>query len=297
MEQGRGVVGSFLHITFAGFRLPWRATLQGMGYVPRALSGAPLLALGAAALWILWRRRDPSGPATAREGRELWRDLCIAAGALLVAVALLPGSLIEKGLLGDSARTLSWGPALFRVLLAVHGAALLLAAARRRQRPPAGQHRGKPLSDAVAPPSPPLGRRPWLFLTGLSLAALALRFYRLGSDLWFDEVLTLVEFARPPLGAIITRFPSPNQHMLYSVLAHAALVTCGESAWALRLPAVFFGLGSLWALFLLGRRLIGTREALLATAIMTVSYHHVWFSQNARGYTALLFFATLATWL
>ena len=37
-------------------------------------------------------------------------------------------------------------------------------------------------------------------------------------------------------------------------------------------------------------------EALfLATALLTFSYHHVWFSQNARGYTALLFATVLAT--
>jgi hypothetical protein len=30
---------------------------------------------------------------------------------------------------------------------------------------------------------------------------------------------------------------------------------------------------------------------------LEVSYHHVWFSQNARGYTGLLFFGLLATWL
>src|SRR3982751_1848184 len=29
---------------------------------------------------------------------------------------------------------------------------------------------------------------------------------------------------------------------------------------------------------------------------MTVSYHHVWFSQNARGYTGLLMMSLLATW-
>jgi len=50
-------------------------------------------------------------------------------------------------------------------------------------------------------------------------------------------------------------------------------------------------------LFLLGRRLLGERAALLASALMTFSYHHIWFSQNARGYMALLFFAVLAMWL
>ena len=37
-------------------------------------------------------------------------------------------------------------------------------------------------------------------------------------------------------------------------------------------------------------------EALLASAFLAVSYHHVWFSQNARGYTGLAFWAVLATY-
>ncbi|MGC4055088.1 MAG: glycosyltransferase family 39 protein [Paludibaculum sp.] len=85
--------------------------------------------------------------------------------------------------------------------------------------------------------------------------------------------------------------------MLFSVLARICVVCFGLNEWAVRLPAVFFGVGSLWALFLLGRRVAGEREALLATALMTVSYHHIWFSQNARGYSGLLFFTLLATWL
>jgi hypothetical protein len=121
--------------------------------------------------------------------------------------------------------------------------------------------------------------------------------WHLNSCLWFDEVLTLLDFARPSAAAILTSFPSQNQHMLYSLLAHGCIVLFGESAWAMRLPAVFFGIASLWALFFLGRRLLGTTPALLACALMAVSYHHIWFSQNARGYTGLLFSATLATWL
>src|SRR5205823_3032592 len=76
----------------------------------------------------------------------------------------------------------------------------------------------------------------------------------------------------------------------------ASVNTFGEHPWTLRLPALFFGVASIWALFLLGRRLLGTREALLACGLMTLSYHHIWFSQNARGYSGLLCFSILATW-
>ena len=84
---------------------------------------------------------------------------------------------------------------------------------------------------------------------------------------------------------------------MYSILAHASMQVFGEQAWALRLPSLFFGVASIWALFLLGRRVVGNTEALMACALMTVSYHHIWFSQNARGYMGLLLFTNLATWL
>jgi hypothetical protein len=50
------------------------------------------------------------------------------------------------------------------------------------------------------------------------------------------------------------------------------------------------------ALYLLGRRVVSESTALAACALMTFSYHHIWFSQNARGYSGLLLFAMLATW-
>lgn len=56
----------------------------------------------------------------------------------------------------------------------------------------------------------------------------------------------------------------------------------------LRLPAVIFGVLSLWATVAFGRRWIPAREAWWSGALLAVSYHHVWFSQNARGYTGLL---------
>jgi 4-amino-4-deoxy-L-arabinose transferase-like glycosyltransferase len=201
-------------------------------------------------------------------------------------------------LLRDPTRTLSWGPTLFRVLLAGHGLALLLlTSVLWKKRLCTAASVILPISHATARVLPQTDRRVWGMLCGLSLLALALRLWRLNADLWFDEVLTLLDFVRPPLGEILTSFPSQNQHMFYSVLAHVSVAIFGESAWALRLPSVVFGMGSLWALFALGCRVVSSREALLACALLTVSYHHIWFSQNARGYMGLLCFATLVTWL
>jgi hypothetical protein len=125
--------------------------------------------------------------------------------------------------------------------------------------------------------------------------AAVLRLLALNQQLWFDEIVTLLDSARQPVLQIVTRYDGQNQHMLYSVLAHGSIRLFGEQPWALRLPAVFFGVASVPALYFFGRLLTTNREALFASALMTVNYQHVWFSQNARGYTGMLFWTLLAS--
>lgn len=135
------------------------------------------------------------------------------------------------------------------------------------------------------------------WVAALTCSALLLRAIGLDSGLWIDEIYSLVDSFRPALAQIVTVFPRDNQHPLYSVLAHIAIAAFGEAPWAIRLPALLFGVASVPLLYALGLQVTDRREALLSAALLTVSYHHVWFSQNARGYTALAFFALLSTWL
>jgi mannosyltransferase len=218
----------------------------------------------------------------------------IGVGSLMAAAALVTSnSAIERALLGRSDGSLSWGPTLFRALLVGHALALIFVGFAWLRARSARATARKESVDCSAQTR----KSEWLILAGLSGLALILRLWHLNSDLWYDELISLLNFVRPPLGEIVTSFSSQNQHMFYSILAHGSIGIFGESAAAVRLPSVLFGVASLWALFLLGRSLIGVRESLLACALTTVSYHHIWFSQNARGYMGLLFLATLATWL
>jgi uncharacterized membrane protein len=133
-------------------------------------------------------------------------------------------------------------------------------------------------------------------LAGILLVATAVRLYRLDTSLWYDEIDTLLNFVRQPTGELI-RSLKANNHMFYSLQAQAAIALFSESAWALRLPAVLFGLAGLVAVWALARRAVGPVEALVASCLLAISYHHVWFSQDARGYTELLFWTTCATLL
>lgn len=134
------------------------------------------------------------------------------------------------------------------------------------------------------------------WIAALAVVALVLRGIGLDGGLWLDEIYSLLDSFRPPLAQIVTVFPRDNHHPLYSVLAHLSLAGLGEAAWTIRLPALLFGVASVPMLYLLGGAVTTRREALAAAALLAVSYHHVWFSQNARGYTALAFFTLLATW-
>jgi mannosyltransferase len=203
--------------------------------------------------------------------------------ACCVGAALLLGALGVDAA-AAAARRLWTGAALFRAGLGALG--LYLIAAGRLAIWKSGS--------AVAEHGPRWAR---IGVAAVLVAALLLRFYRLGVGLWFDEINVYVRYMGMSLGQMLTTYDQESQHFLFTVLARAAFGLLGEGPATLRLPAALFGVASVGALYLFARRVTNEREALLAAALMTASYHHVWFSQNARGYSALLFWTLLSSWL
>ncbi len=137
--------------------------------------------------------------------------------------------------------------------------------------------------------------RPWIWVASLTILAAVLRIVGLNTGLWLDEIMFLVNTVRHPLVVIVTAFPSDTQHPLYSILARLSIDLFGEHPWSLRLPAMILGTLSIPALYMLGIAVSTQTEALIAAALLSVSYHHVWFSQDARGYTTLAFCALMST--
>lgn len=138
-------------------------------------------------------------------------------------------------------------------------------------------------------------RAPGLWLGAVLVLGAALRIAGIGAGLWYDEIVTLVRYVRLPLAEIVTTFDSQNQHPLYSVLAHLGFAAYHEGTAVLRFPAAAFGVLSLWAVWWFAKRITTSLEGVLAALILAVSYHHIWFSQNARGYTILMFAALTST--
>lgn len=141
----------------------------------------------------------------------------------------------------------------------------------------------------------PMGWRTSVVL--LTLLALGLRLFRADLDLWLDEIVTVVVYAKASITQIWVSYTGSNNHLLNSVLVKASTLLWGETETAVRLPAILFGAASIPALYWMPGRAVPRRVRLAAAALLAVSYHHVFFSQNARGYSPYLFFSIATTGL
>ncbi len=210
-------------------------------------------------------------------------------GLALVGLALLlPAGVLIAVLRGSDAAAdpaLSQGIWVFRAVLILTGGYLLLL-------------RVLPVGYPQTPQQPelaPASQTQTVVFGLVLLVATGLRLYHLGTGIWYDEILTSVNYMPLTVGQIVSTYHDANNHVLFSVLARLSLSVFGDSVWALRFPAAVFGVAGIGAMCFFARRVGPTQQGLFAAALMTFSYHHIWFSQNARGYTALLFFSVLSS--
>ncbi len=137
--------------------------------------------------------------------------------------------------------------------------------------------------------------REYVVIALITVLGTALRLYRLDSDLWIDEIGSFQYATSVTVAQLLRTFSSPNQHLMNSLLMRVSVATLGEHDWSIRLPAVVFGIATIPALYWLARPIMGGRQSLAVAFLTAVSYHHIWFSQNARGYSAYLLFCVLGT--
>lgn len=131
-------------------------------------------------------------------------------------------------------------------------------------------------------------------LLGLTITGFLLRFYNLaGNSLWLDEAATL-SFARQTLVGIweSTAGGEFNPPLFYW-LEHGMLVF-GESEFVLRLLPALFGVLTIPVVYSIGKEFRDRNVGLIAAALLAFSPFHIFYSQEARAYTPMLFFFSLA---
>jgi 4-amino-4-deoxy-L-arabinose transferase-like glycosyltransferase len=185
------------------------------------------------------------------------------------------------------------GVTLLQIVLVLEGLALFwLSAKDRLYRTLAENER------ALIGPEPQTGSdgpaTRWI-LAAIILLGFGLRLYRLSSDLWLDEITPILDYGKLPSWQVVASFYSSNNHLLNTLLMKLSVAWFGEHEWAVRLPAMLFGTATIPVLYWVARMAMSTTASLGAALLLATSYHHVFFSQNARGYVSHVFFSLLAT--
>ncbi len=139
----------------------------------------------------------------------------------------------------------------------------------------------------------------WLLII---LVGLALRLYRLdGQSLWYDEGITWLLSQMDSPATLIRWTAADIQPPLYYLLIWLTDILYGHTEWALRFPSVLFGTLTIPLMARLARRLwpgrTGDLAAVFAALIFTLSPLMVYYSQEARMYTLLVFEAVLSSYL
>ncbi len=114
--------------------------------------------------------------------------------------------------------------------------------------------------------------------------------------LWLDEFQTWWLCSGEGISSVLERCRAQmTQFPLYYLLARFSVGLFGKSEWALRLPSLLCGIGSIGAIFFLGRRLLGARAGAAAAICLAVAAPQVEFSVWARPYSMMVLLGLLST--
>jgi len=132
-----------------------------------------------------------------------------------------------------------------------------------------------------------------LALPGVASLALLLRLPNLTESLWFDELWA----TRVMLGELPTLWTTillDTHPPVYSGLMFLWITLFGDSELSIRLPPLIFGVGSVALTYLVGPRYVSRTATVLACLLLALSPVHIWYSQEARPYSAAVCLVLLA---
>jgi 4-amino-4-deoxy-L-arabinose transferase-like glycosyltransferase len=133
-------------------------------------------------------------------------------------------------------------------------------------------------------------------LVGLTAVGIAVRFASLGLQSYHhDEVITAMRVVPGSFGDMLHEVRvSESNPPLYYVLAWGWAKAFGTGEFGLRSLSALFGAATVPVGYLIGRQLASRRAGLVLAALIAVNPMLIWYSQEARSYALLVFFAALS---
>jgi mannosyltransferase len=135
---------------------------------------------------------------------------------------------------------------------------------------------------------------PWLVLI-ITLVGGFLRVLLLGTKgMWLDETFS-VWLANQSVGDMLQWIVRIDQHPpLYYFVLHYWIALNGDTPYYVRQLSALFGAGTIPILYLIGKRMSGAVVGLAAALFLAFSPFNIYFAQETRMYTFLMFNAAVA---
>jgi mannosyltransferase len=156
-----------------------------------------------------------------------------------------------------------------------------------------------------------MGVREKIVLILILIVALSLRLINLNQSLWLDEAVQVIT-SRGPVSGILPELKGDFHPPLYHFLLHFWIKAFGDSEISVRMPSVLFGVGTVGVIYLIGKEIVKNFQfarfagfpwnaifnfqflPLLAALLIATAPYHIYYSQEARMYSQVSFFATLS---
>ncbi len=186
---------------------------------------------------------------------------------------------------------------LFQILFVLEGLVLLVLSRMPRLLEPIPQEQRIQVASVPGQPESMGHRSAMRALLAITALALGLRVYGANSDLWLDEISTVLTATKMSASHIFASYLASNNHLLNTLLVKLSIHVFGPAEWAVRLPVIILGTATIPAFYWVTRIGFSRLFSLSAALLLSVAYHHIFFSQNARGYVPFLFFTLVSSGL
>lgn len=139
--------------------------------------------------------------------------------------------------------------------------------------------------------------RAYLFV--LICLAILLRFYQISfNSLWNDELTVWhVTQIRPFLAMLEYHLATDLNPPAYWILQYPFTFFLPQNEFGVRFLAAIFGVLTIPAVFYWAKSLFNSKVAWTASLLAVFSYQGIYFSQEARAYSMMVFFGTLTSWM
>jgi len=142
-------------------------------------------------------------------------------------------------------------------------------------------------------PKTSLKKELWI-ISGLVVLAIALRVPTFGSPLIEDEAISFNRYIDMPWQNLILSYQDANQHTLFLLISKFFIWIFGETEIAYRFPSFLFGILSIPLMYRLGMTMkFPWSSALLSSILMALSWPHLKYSMEGRGYGITIFLVLL----